>query len=231
MSKDGGSMMNTRRKTIVFLIGPPGVGKSTISRHLAAQLDLHPFQSGQVLRETAENAKDLELRHLVNSRMKQSLPMPVDIYSRILRENIPKNLNNGLVFDGYPRTVEQCVSIPEILEAAGVSAGQVCGFVLEAPREILLQRSSARRVCGECGRETHGTQSCCRVGSLRQRADDETERLLARSRSFHELLPPVKRAFTSRWPCFKVDASEPPAQIVSAIKGSLSTLPQGTVDL
>ncbi|MFI9585110.1 nucleoside monophosphate kinase [Streptomyces sp. NPDC052236] len=220
-----------QRKTVVFLIGAPGVGKSTTSRRLAADFGLHAFQSGQVLRDAAKNAKDPRLRQLIDFRMKRSMPMPVEVYCRLVRDHIPRGASNGLVFDGYPRNVEQTTNIPAVLETVSMTDDQVIGFVLEAPQDVLIARSATRFVCGTCGQETQGEGGCCQAPRVHRRADDSMGHLLARSERFHELLPSVRQAFASRWPCFDINAGRSHDEVLASIRNHLQLFSESLGDL
>ncbi|RPE40978.1 adenylate kinase family enzyme [Streptomyces sp. Ag109_O5-1] len=216
-----------RQKTVIFILGAPGAGKSTTSQLLADRHGFQAFQSGQVLREAAKNTQDPQLRELIASRMERSIPMPVEVYCRLLEAYVPKETGVGLVFDGYPRTVEQAMHIPTVLDSVNMSGDRVVGFILDAPQEILIARSAARFVCGTCGQNTREDAGCCDSPLLRRRPDDSIVPLLERSKRFRETLPSVREIFSSRWPCFDIDASSPQGEIVASIRERLQLVSEG----
>ncbi|MFE7439019.1 nucleoside monophosphate kinase [Streptomyces chartreusis] len=220
-----------QRKTVIFVLGAPGAGKSTTSRLLADQYGFQAFQSGQVLRDAAKNAKDLRLRTLIASRMKRSMPMPVEVYCRLLEDYVQKRTGNGLVVDGYPRTVEQATHIPTVLKTINMSDDRVVGFILDAPQEILIARSTARLVCGTCGQNTQPDTGCCGAPVLHRRPDDAIAPLLERSRRFRETLPSVREVFSSQWPCFGIDASKSQGEVIAAMKERLQLPFKGAGDV
>ena len=210
----------------MFLIGAPGSGKSTAAQLLARDHGLEAFQSGQVLRAAARSARDPDLRRQVAERMRVSMPMPVEIYCRVLREYGWRRSSNGVVFDGYPRNVAQSESIPQVLEAAGLADGRVSGFVLHASSEVTLARSAKRLTCGRCGSETGEEQACCPGAHNVRRTDDSTDRFLSRSSHFHELLPAVRDHFSARWSCYDIDADQDSGQVVASITSRLDVTAQ-----
>lgn len=216
-----------RQKTVIFILGAPGAGKSTTSQLLADRHGFHAFQSGQVLREAAKNIEDLQLRELIASRMERSMPMPVEVYCRLLEAYMPKKTGAGLVVDGYPRTVEQAMHIPAVLDSVDMSGDRVVGFILDASEEILIARSAARFVCGSCGRNTREDAGCCASPSLCRRPDDDIVPLRERSKRFRETLPFVREVFSSRWPCFDIDAGNPQGEIIASIRERLKLVSEG----
>jgi len=83
----------------------------------------------------------------------------------------------GFILDGFPRTVGQATALQDITERQGQPIHLVID--LDVPRELVLDRISARRVCRDCGTNytaagNDSSPSICDVcgGDVVQRDDD-----------------------------------------------------------
>src|SRR5690242_627047 len=85
---------------VIFIVGPPGTGKSTLTHHLSAQLGYGAFLSGHALRETAKNGAG-PLKERVSARLSKNQSMPIDLYCEVISAAIDGRTAPGLIIDGY----------------------------------------------------------------------------------------------------------------------------------
>jgi adenylate kinase len=162
----------------VVLLGPPGAGKGTQARRLAARWSVPQIATGDMLREAVARGTRLGLE--ARRYMDAGELVPDAVMIGLVRERLAQpDGRKGFVLDGFPRTVAQAEALDQLLEAEGTPLDRVVLFQLVD--EELVIRLSGRRVCGSCGRNYHVSFSPPRVagrcdacgGELSQRTDDE----------------------------------------------------------
>lgn len=83
----------------ILLIGPQGSGKSTQAKLLAEDLRLPYLSTGDIFREMGEEIKQI---------LDQGKLVDDQTTSKIVEEKLKESkYQNGFIFDGYPRTLEQ----------------------------------------------------------------------------------------------------------------------------
>jgi adenylate kinase len=162
----------------VMLLGPPGAGKGTQARRLAARWSVPQIATGDMLREAVARGTRLGLE--ARRYMDAGELVPDAVIIGLVRERLAQpDGRKGFVLDGFPRTVTQAEALDQLLEAEGSPLHRVVLFQLAD--EELVTRLTGRRVCRGCGRNYHVTFSPPRVagqcdacqGELYQRTDDE----------------------------------------------------------
>ncbi|MBY8853666.1 nucleoside monophosphate kinase, partial [Saccharothrix sp. MB29] len=92
--------------------------------------------------------EDSEIGRDVADRLSRDETMPVSLYCRIVRREVGREVgrggHTGVVFDGFPRTLEQCLAIPTVLDAARVPDADVLGLGLLVPATVSIDRISRR---------------------------------------------------------------------------------------
>lgn len=159
----------------IVLFGAPGSGKGTQSAKLIDNYGLYHISTGELLRDHI--ARGTELGKTADRYISQGLLIPdrlmIDILDDVLgREAAGKE---GVVFDGFPRTIPQAEALKELLKKRGTDLHAVIG--LEVPEEELVERMLAR------GRETG-------------RADDNAETIKNRLDVYHKQTMPLKEYYT-----------------------------------
>jgi adenylate kinase len=122
---------------IIFL-GPPGSGKGSQAQKLSKSGDFVHFSTGDMLREEIE-AKS-KFGNQISDLIDKGLFVPDELMVSLLKERLLKvNENQNIIFDGFPRNLDQ---IP-ILENMLSEQNQKIDFVLyfNAPKEILEEAS------------------------------------------------------------------------------------------
>jgi adenylate kinase len=162
----------------VVLLGPPGAGKGTQARRLAARWSVPQVATGDMLREAVARGTTLGLE--ARRYMDAGELVPDSVIIGLVRERLAQpDGRKGFVLDGFPRTAAQAEALDQLLEAEGTPLDRVVLF--QVPDEEPVARLSGRRVCRGCGRNYHLTLSPPRTagvcdhcgGELYQRTDDE----------------------------------------------------------
>ena len=90
----------------IILFGPPGAGKGTQAKFLVKILNNFQISTGDMLRE--EIKKDTEIGKKIINHMNEGKFVEDEIVNKLLEKIIyDKEKKNKLIFDGYPRTVNQ----------------------------------------------------------------------------------------------------------------------------
>ncbi|CAN5529288.1 adenylate kinase [soil metagenome] len=198
----------------LILIGPPGVGKGTMSDLLQRRLGLQVLSSGAIFR--AEIEAMTELGRLAQRYIQHGELVPngvtVEMMLKSLREPVIKA--SGWVLDGFPRTVKQAEALDEFLfEEEGGGLDKVVS--LEVPEDIIVQRLSGRLGCTQCGAIYHARnkppmrEGFCDVCNnvLFVREDDQPDTILQRLRVFEESTAPVIDYYATTGTLSRIDAA------------------------
>ena len=155
----------------VVIFGAPGSGKGTQSEKLIKKYGLHHISTGEVLRDHI--ARKTPIGQIANTYIKQGQLIPDSLMIRILEEildNEPK-AKDGVILDGFPRTVPQADALKRFFERRGQKLHHVIG--LEVPEDELIVRMIRR-------------------GEQTGRADDNPETIKNRLKVYHEATTPLR---------------------------------------
>lgn len=140
---------NTKRAPIrVVLLGPPGAGKGTQAKILAAKYSLAHISTGEILR--AEIASGSDLGKFAQSLMDKGNLVPDETVLKIIRKRIIEpDCVYGFVLDGFPRTVPQAEALDKILDE--VCSALTAVIDIKVSDQVLLDRIR-KRAAGGSGR-------------------------------------------------------------------------------
>jgi adenylate kinase len=177
-------------------MGPPGVGKGTESKLLIKQYQIPHISTGDIFRELFSG--DTEIGKIAKSYVDRGSLVPDNITNEIVRLRLEKaDVQNGFLFDGYPRNIEQAEALDQIMVDKGWKIDAV--FNVQANDDILVKRISGRRVCQTCGAVYHiennkpKVEGICDLdgGKLIQRVDDREETIAHRIKIYQQQTKPV----------------------------------------
>jgi len=165
--------------TYVVLMGGPGAGKGTQAKRLQNALGLPQVATGDLFRENLKS--NTELGKLAQSFMDIGELVPDEVTVAMVRERLSRpDAVNGVLLDGFPRTLAQADALDDLLRDMNSSL-DVVPYIHVEP-ELLLKRLAGRWTCTECGHVYHQLYSpprqpgiCDLDGSELYQRDDDTE--------------------------------------------------------
>jgi len=215
---------------ILLLLGPPGAGKGTQAKLLAAAYAVPHISTGDMFRE--HTARGTPLGRQVKSIMDAGGLVTDDVTNAMVKERLSRpDVANGFILDGYPRTVPQAEYLERLLREKGSKIDRVLSF--EVAEKTLVERLSGRRSCPTCGATYHVFHSprpkkdcvCDKDGTpLMQREDDRPEKVKERMQQYLSKTEPLKRFYAERSLLAHVDAGVgTPEGILASTKHLLAT--------
>jgi len=193
------------------LFGPPGAGKGTHSNNIVNKFNYFQISVGDLLR--SEIKKNNEIGKKIFSVISKGEFISDEIINSILVNIVSKpELKNRIIFDGYPRNLNQA----EYLEIILKKNKQEIGFIiyLNVSREIIEKRILGRLICEKCNKILNEFTSqkelqnhSCGKEFLKKRHDDNSETIIKRYETYMKQTNPILKFYSNRPNFFDIDAS------------------------
>src|SRR5690348_11655294 len=197
----------------VMFVGPPGAGKGTQAKQLAAKFVVPHLSTGDMLRENVANGTPLGAK--AKPIMERGELVSDSLVLKMVRERIERpDCSHGFVFDGFPRTVAQAQYLSVLLRQNGYRPPLVVHFALDPV--LVLKRITGRRMC-KVGGEIYNiferppnVEGRCDNdgGELIQRPDDREEIVAPRLEAYEKLTEPLVSYYRRLGRLHDVDASK-----------------------
>jgi adenylate kinase len=180
----------------LVLLGAPGSGKGTQADHLRRELGLTHIASGDLFRDHLQRKTALGVQ--ASEYMARGALVPDAITIAMLQERVSQpGTERGVMFDGFPRTMEQAIALNDMMVSLGRQIDTV--LYVEVPEDELVARLSGRVICRECQVPFHRSANPFRVcphgrcagEHLYQRTDDAPETVRARLVTYHRQTEPL----------------------------------------
>ena len=211
---------------IIFL-GAPSCGKGTQAKVISRKYKVSHISTGDLLREKVDNPRDplgLQIKEIINS----GCLVDDEIIIKLIDEKL-KTLSSdeGILFDGFPRTLEQARLLDQLFKKYGRQIDHVINF--EIDDRVVLERISGRLTCPDCGKSYHikfnppKVENTCEVcgSKLIVRNDDNEESAKIRLTNYYALTYPLIDYYKEQGKLVSVNALEDIDQVSKDIESIL----------
>ena len=201
----------------MILLGPPGAGKGTQAKGIAARYAIAHISTGDMLR--SEVREGTPLGREAKAYMDKGQLVPDEVIIGMVKNRISApDCRNGFLFDGFPRTIAQAEALEKITDIDRV-------VDIEVPDERLIARISGRRMCPLCGAtyhvSTYSDSTCACGGVLYQRDDDRAETVAVRLTEYHKKTAPLIDYYAQKGKLMTVNGDAPVDAVADAIAREL----------
>lgn len=209
----------------VIIFGPPGAGKGTQSSFLVEKKKMFQLSTGDLLRNELKSKSKLseKLKKIMDSGKLVS----DDIINSLIEKKISdSSIKNSIIFDGFPRNLEQAKSLDTMLKKYEQKISVVINLVVD--NSILVKRISGRISCSVCkkpfneffdppGDPAECTTSECIGRELIKRSDDNENTVSNRLRTYEESTLPLLEYYKLKGVVKNVDAMKSINEVTSQI--------------
>ncbi|WP_417619805.1 adenylate kinase [Parasphingorhabdus sp.] len=212
----------------IILLGPPGAGKGTQASRLEDEHGMVQLSTGDMLRAAVKAGTDVGLK--AKALMDAGELVPDDVVSGIIGDKLDElGPDQGVIFDGYPRTAAQAASLDEILSARDRKLSYVIELAVD--EDALVERITGRFTCGKCGEGYHdtfkqpavpGVCDVCGSTDFKRRPDDNEETVRTRMQEYRAKTAPILPIYEARGIVRKVNGMGSMAEVNEAIEAVLS---------
>jgi adenylate kinase len=212
---------------IVILLGPPGAGKGTQAKELAARKGLVQLATGDMLR--AAVAAGTEIGTKAKAIMEGGWLVPDEVVIGIVAERLDQpDCKNGVIFDGFPRTLGQASALDEVLKKKKTKLDAV--IELKVDDKVLTERIAGRFSCAKCGAGYHdtfkptkvaGVCDVCQSTDFIRRKDDSADTVRERLLVYYRDTSPLIGYYYAKGLLRTVDGMAPIEEVTAAIAAAL----------
>lgn len=205
----------------LVLLGAPGAGKGTQAEKIQHALNIPILSTGNLLRQAV--AAGTELGRKVEALLDAGSLVPDELVCSLVAERLKQpDCARGVIFDGFPRTLQQAQALDGIVHVDAALS-------IEVDDDTILHRMSGRRTCPKCQASYHVTDNppktadvCDKCGAhLSIRHDDEPATVRSRLAVYHKQTEPIKEYYSAQGKLKKVQGQPKLSDTVRLVSEAL----------
>ena len=206
----------------IILFGPPGAGKGTQAQNIVEKFNLFQISTGDLLRTEVKNKTELgkQIEQIIN----RGGFVTDKIVNNLLEKTIKKDLyRNKIIFDGYPRNINQAKSLEMMLKKDNQSIDYI--LFLSASKKTIEKRILGRVVCEKCNKTLNEYNDIeelknhkCGNKFLKKRKDDNQQTIVNRYDEYMKQTKPVLDFYSSIKNFHEIDGSQKIDEITRKIE-------------
>ena len=202
-----------------MLFGPPGAGKGTQAEIIVEMTGKPQVSTGDMLRSAV--SKETELGLEAKGYMESGKLVPDQVIIGLIESRLnEQDASNGVLFDGFPRTIPQAEALAQIAEVSAVIS-------IEVPDEDIVSRIVGRRMDPETGEIYHVSFKPPPPeleNRLVQRKDDNEATVRMRLAAYHEQTKPLGEWYSNRGILATVDGTGTIQEVSQAVSSAVRSL-------
>ncbi|MEI7938905.1 MAG: adenylate kinase [Verrucomicrobiota bacterium] len=208
----------------IVLLGFPGSGKGTQAKIISGKYSLLHISTGDIFRE-AISAKT-PLGQEVSGYLSAGRLVPDKLVLEIIKARLATE-TRGLLFDGFPRTVDQAQGLDDFLASKAQSIDAV--LFLDVDEEAVVTRLGSRRTCPKCQKiynllssppVKEGLCDSC-GGKLLLREDDKSDVIRRRISVYKDQTEPLAAYYKGLGNFYPVKGGKDPEAVAAEIEAVL----------
>ena len=212
----------------IILFGPPGAGKGTQAENITKFFKFYKISTGDLLRNEIYKKTDL------GNEIKSTIAKGSLVSDKIINNLIEKILSdkkyyNRIIFDGYPRNLEQAKNLDLLVEKYDQRIS--CVLSLNVDKKLIIKRISGRQICTKCGlvfneysNPSTDKNHKCDTKFLAKRSDDNEKTILQRYKTYIDKTLPILNYYKKLNLLHEIDGKTEIDQIFEKISRIIASL-------
>ena len=206
----------------IILLGPPGAGKGTHAGTISALKSVPHVASGDLFRKHQQ--EETELGILAGSFMSKGELVPDEVTIRMIEQRLGEDdCWQGIILDGFPRTVAQATALDHLFASLGHKLDLV--LYIAVSEDELVRRLGGRITCRNCQTPYNLVSSPPKIenvcnqcnGELYQRPDDTADAVRQRIQVFTQQTIPLVDYYTSKGILTEIDGEQDISKVQRAL--------------
>ena len=210
------------------MFGPPGAGKGTQSINLSKKFNLFKISTGDLLRD--EIKKNTKLGDDIKIKIDKGLLAPDSVIENLINNILLNNdFSNRLIFDGFPRTYSQALSLELLLKNHKQKIS--CVLSLNVDKDNVIKRILGRQTCTKCGlifnqyfNPANHSKHSCDSSFLTKRDDDNEKTIISRYDTYVEKTLPILNFYKKQNLLHEINGVAQIDQIYKEIEAIITSL-------